>query len=923
MDSEGTISLIRAIIASKKGPISLDELESEYKEMENTKIPFRAFGFNTLVEFLKTARDKLQLSKDPYSQSYTVKVVLDSEISRLRQLVVGQASSNKKKKSKPVVNTRPYYSQPTGTYSRFNMANHNHSSNNNHNHNHNNNNNNNNNNNHRTIGTNNVSKKTKMYKSNSFIRGGQTQKQQQSSNAINYKGSSTATMKKSFNPNPIKITIPEPLVSKRTILSSIENTTASNMSSTTSLNNAHSNNSNSSNMYSVKVDHANTEQIDQLWIENAAYFLKEHEVELKHVLDVCTVYVCLIGDEFSGKLDQLAVRMRQFYERNSAKLALKTVDPLKVCVAFNPIKKNYMRVQIKKAVNPLQVNCFCVDSGKTVLVNKKNLFEIDNEFLQVKFQSIKVKLNGMDSVNPNNEYLINVMKKYLDQKFIAKRVSNQPLQVDIYLTDNYSKSFNQIFLQQHEHFIQFRPVKDETFSAQVTFIDQDNLLTYLAKPFCRKYYELFEAVNTIFSINLPKTSQFDLTAEDLSQQNEAHLKSQLYLVKYELDSQWYRAQIQRVITKEKLACACVQFVDYGNREFVSLSDVKKFPADTVFNMADTIFAEFKYMAHQAQPCSVIENNNRKLNNNNNNNKQSSSINLKECLYESILINVRVEQVNTLGIPSIEVLSMVAGTGNGGSALNQPTVSENCIPNQIESPSPSLAATAAAAVAATSSTNQEFAKVENLKASDLKKMDLPVSADVFISYSHTPLDFVLNLDSSKLAYQDLVSQMNSFYRHKPHGFQPIDKLQSGSIYIHQNDNLDCKRIQLIEPIDNIRCSVYDIDKGCYDALRSDELFYIAAKFVQLQPQAIKAQLVNIGSDLGDTAWSETAKKAFKLFTMDKKLFRSQMISYKYKTDVYTVDLTYRDGNNNNSDQLLSVGQYLVEKAFAKRTTKESN
>lgn len=80
--------------------------------------------------------------------------------------------------------------------------------------------------------------------------------------------------------------------------------------------------------------------------------------------------------------------------------------------------------------------------------------------------------------------------------------------------------------------------------------------------------------------------------------NDSYVKSNLFCAKYYIDSRWYRVKFIKLAmdkeTKEQMAL--VMYVDFGNKELVSLQDLVIFPEDYVL---------FKNMPPQVEVRTLI------------------------------------------------------------------------------------------------------------------------------------------------------------------------------------------------------------------------------------------------------------------------------------------------------------------------------
>ena len=78
------------------------------------------------------------------------------------------------------------------------------------------------------------------------------------------------------------------------------------------------------------------------WIENAAYFLKEHEIFISHIKDCHNVYIRLIGENFSAKYERLRKEINNFYCMNP--ISLKNFVENTYCIGNNNNKHFKLRV---------------------------------------------------------------------------------------------------------------------------------------------------------------------------------------------------------------------------------------------------------------------------------------------------------------------------------------------------------------------------------------------------------------------------------------------------------------------------------------------------------------------------------------------------------------------------------------------------
>ena len=87
---------------------------------------------------------------------------------------------------------------------------------------------------------------------------------------------------------------------------------------------------------------------------------------------------------------------------------------------------------------------------------------------------------------------------------------------------------------------------------------------------------------------------------------------------------------------------------------------------------------------------------------------------------------------------------------------------------------------------------------------------------------------------------------------------------------------------------MKAKIYDIDGGYYDAVRTENLFHITRKFIELKPLAIKARLASVQYDRNDR-WSDEAKKFFIQIADKSTSFKSSVCRFDYESNSYALEL----------------------------------
>ncbi|XP_011688040.1 PREDICTED: tudor domain-containing protein 5-like isoform X3 [Wasmannia auropunctata] len=81
-------TLILSLLISRKDPLSVARLDRDYYEQEKTRIPYRQFGFATLLEFLQSMPDQFKIEQ--YNGSHYVRGIASDKSKHVSSLVARQ-----------------------------------------------------------------------------------------------------------------------------------------------------------------------------------------------------------------------------------------------------------------------------------------------------------------------------------------------------------------------------------------------------------------------------------------------------------------------------------------------------------------------------------------------------------------------------------------------------------------------------------------------------------------------------------------------------------------------------------------------------------------------------------------------------------------------------------------------------------------
>ncbi|CAI6367879.1 unnamed protein product [Macrosiphum euphorbiae] len=96
---------VRSLLTSSQKPLSILQLQRDYREQEGCNLPYRSLGFSSVIELLKNMTDVVTVPPNP-NESSMLSLVVGDKTNHLRMLVVKQKSNTKKKRSKSNSNKR-------------------------------------------------------------------------------------------------------------------------------------------------------------------------------------------------------------------------------------------------------------------------------------------------------------------------------------------------------------------------------------------------------------------------------------------------------------------------------------------------------------------------------------------------------------------------------------------------------------------------------------------------------------------------------------------------------------------------------------------------------------------------------------------------------------------------------------------------
>merc|ERR1712127_704556 len=91
--------------------------------------------------------------------------------------------------------------------------------------------------------------------------------------------------------------------------------------------------------------------------------------------------------------------------------------------------------------------------------------------------------------------------------------------------------------------------------------------------------------------------------------------------------------------------------------------------------------------------------------------------------------------------------------------------------------------------------------------------------VYVSYTNNPYDFVINLESSRNAYELLKNKMKNFYSTKGNSYLVKEPTKDYVYVCRNNENDEYTRIKFIDYFAGENARIYDIDAGNFAAIKT--------------------------------------------------------------------------------------------------------
>lgn len=301
---------------------------------------------------------------------------------------------------------------------------------------------------------------------------------------------------------------------------------------------------------------------------------------------------------YEQEFKQMMIKMQSYYKNASeAESLIDRPHQGMICAAQFSLDSAWYRAEIKK-VETNKVIVFYVDYGNSEKLDRKKVKCIIQEYTTLPVQAIKCRIRGIKP--PGKSWTINNnLGKYFEGnavcKFIAKEdesylvdiICNQKDVAQCLISDGIAASDGSIsqikdeypqvsqpeVLKSHREF----PIVDESKVIQNVIQRKDNFtqgqllsvtISFIENPL-KFWCQLLDESDYLNDL----VEKIESEIADYPLLSSSSVKVGSYcMAQYSEDEAWYRAQI---ISSESVNTYKVFFIDYGNSEVVSLSEVFK------------------------------------------------------------------------------------------------------------------------------------------------------------------------------------------------------------------------------------------------------------------------------------------------------------------------------------------------------------
>ncbi|KAK7929331.1 hypothetical protein WMY93_005726 [Mugilogobius chulae] len=614
------------------------------------------------------------------------------------------------------------------------------------------------------------------------------------------------------------------------------------------------------------------------------------------------VTVRYVGKNYSNAQEAMEEAMRSFYGKSSTSFCLSKVIIGQLVAVKGEDEDEVARAQVMEVINPQKVKVYYLDYGCALETSTHHLRELHQDFLSLPFQAINVKLAGLEHISSHPSVVSSLEKLAVGKILLMETLepcqhNEVPLVVLYDTSQDEDININSSCLKALQDETMNNPltINDTYQNVSVTNVSGDGII-YCQVPSrgMARLTKLLEETEAFFKTQVTSESLVSRT-----------FSGKLCLTRYK--GKWSRVEVINIYGNRVLE---ILLIDFGETMTIEVTELREIPApflkdmiiippqaikcslqdvtvpeggwsqeavnwvkDVVLGAESAKMKIRKYGDHKGNKLVYID-----LFIGADSSKDESSVNhqlAQSELWQKLLTKHLNNSKTDKGLSAlVEKLTL---TSSGPFANLHPATTAGLQKNlTVRHTSP---------------------KTDSLSLPPL--LDLPQSGqnmDVFVPVACHPGYFVLQpwQDLHKLVV--LMGEMVLYYNKTKSS--PQTDIKKGEVYAAKVDK-NWHRVLVKGILSNGLISIYELDYGKHELIRSTAIQPLIEEFRQLPFQAVTAQLAG----LSRIQWTEEASLVFRNH-VEKRALVAQVDSVQEAPDVraapwerrltvYLVDTTMED------------------------------
>ncbi|CAL9700501.1 unnamed protein product [Knipowitschia caucasica] len=608
------------------------------------------------------------------------------------------------------------------------------------------------------------------------------------------------------------------------------------------------------------------------------------------------VTVRYVGKNYSNAQEAMEEAMRCFYGERLAGYSLSKVT-IGQLVAVKEEDEEVARAQIMEVINPQKVKVYYLDYGCCIETSTQNLRELHQDFLSLPFQAINVKLAGLEhlSLHP---LVVSTLEKLAVGKILLMetlepcRPNEVPLVVLFDTSQEEDVNVNAGCLKALQDETMNNPLLTEVAyqNVRVTNVSSDGII----------YCQLPSRGTARLSKLLEETEAFFKTQVTSESLVSKPFTGMLCLARYQ--EKWSRVEVISIYGNRVLE---ILLIDFGVTSTIEVTELREIPPP--------LLKDLLVIPPQAIKC-ILEDVNVP--------EGGWSLEAVKWVKELVLggeaTRMKICRVGHHNGNKLVYMHLFIGVDASGedsinNQLSQSKLWQNLLTKHINNIKTATGLSELVEkLSLSSSAPFKNIPVIPVKATGLLNekcnsplsmppiIDLPQSGqnmDVFVPVACHPGHFVLQPWQALHKLVVLMGEMVLYYNKTPKT-SPQPEIKKGEIYAAKVDK-NWHRVLVKGMLSNGFISIYELDHGKHELVRSTAIQPLIEEFRQLPFQAITAQLAG----LSQLQWSEEAAMVFRNHIEQRALVAqvdsvqeapdSRACPWERRLSVYLVDTTMED------------------------------